>query len=95
MRPFTSFRLSILPLLCCKALLSTASPQVLDLGVLPWTLSNLDKNISVPAQVPSQAHLDLLAAGVIPDPYYGQGDTELRWVAYSNWTYEVNLGQSL
>lgn len=92
-RPFLV--LGILPLICCEVLDRAASLQILDLSALSWTLSNPAKNISVPAKLPSQAHLDLLAAGVIPDPYYGQGDTELRWVAYSNWTYEVDLGGDL
>ncbi|RMZ02582.1 hypothetical protein D0860_07149 [Hortaea werneckii] len=44
-------------------------------------------NVSVPAHLPSQAHLDLYANRVIGDPYYGLNDFNLRWVAWSNWTY--------
>lgn len=62
--------------------------SVVDLSGDDWTLSNLASlNISVPAKVPSQAHLDLYAAQVIGDPYYGLNDFNLRWVAWSNWTY--------
>jgi beta-mannosidase len=77
------------------ALLSTTSTamaqNVLDLSTAEWTLSNPIYNISVPGTVPSQAHLDLYSAGVIPDPYYGLGDFDLRWVAETNWTYSTVL----
>lgn len=60
---------------------------VIDLSTNGWTLQNLDLNISVPGSVPSQAHLDLYAAQVIGDPYFGTNDFNLRWVAWNNWTY--------
>lgn len=66
--------------------------KVLDLNEAKWTLTSPgNSSIQVPGTVPSQAHLDLYAAGVIPDPYFGLGDFELRWVAYSNWTYSAEL----
>ena len=43
-----------------------------------WTLSNEALNISVPAHLPSQAHLDLLAAAVIGDPYHDLYGFNLR-----------------
>jgi beta-mannosidase len=75
------------------SMLSTGvvSQNVIDLSTSQWTLSNPVHNISIPGSVPSQAHLDLYWEGVIPDPYFGLGDFELRWVAYSNWTYEMEV----
>ncbi|KAL8826486.1 MAG: hypothetical protein Q9191_003774 [Dirinaria sp. TL-2023a] len=77
-----------------KILLTTASilaavatQKVIDLSGNEWTLQNPSLNISVPASLPSQAHLDLYAAQVIGDPYYGLNDFNLRWVAENNWTY--------
>jgi beta-mannosidase len=71
---------------------ATATAQkVIDLSTAQWTLSNPVYNISVPGSVPSQAHLDLYREGVIPDPYFGLGDFDLRWVTYANWTYEAPL----
>ena len=52
-----------------------------------WTLSDPGSNVSVPATFPSQAHLDLHAAGIIGDPLYALNEFEQRWVAYSNWSY--------
>jgi beta-mannosidase len=67
------------------------SPKVFDLSGAKWRLSSSIYNISVPGSVPSQAHLDLYNAGVIPDPYFGLGDFDLRWVAETNWTYSTVL----
>ncbi|KAL0265108.1 hypothetical protein SLS55_001067 [Diplodia seriata] len=69
------------------AAVSVAAQRVVDLSGPGWTLSNPSLNISVPAQLPSQAHLDLFAAQVIGDPYYALNDFNLRWVARANWTY--------
>lgn len=70
------------------SLLGTSLAQsTVSLSGSDWTLSNPELNISVPASLPSQAHLDLFASQVIGDPYYGLNDFNLRWVAWSNWTY--------
>lgn len=50
------------------ALGALSTPTVLDLSGNGWTLQNLPLNISVPASLPSQAHLDLYAAQAIGDP---------------------------
>ena len=65
--------------------------SVLPMGQLDWTLSSNNFGISVPGNVPSQVHLDLNAAQVIGDPYYGLNDFNLRWIAESNWTYTAAL----
>jgi beta-mannosidase len=36
-------------------------------------------------------HTDLLAAGLIPDPFLGRNETEVAWVGRREWTYEVEL----
>ena len=83
------YMMRFLRIITACALLSTAFGQtVTDLGTYRWTLINPGvNNVSVPAKVPSQAHLDLYNAGVIPDPLFGLNDFHLRWVAYSNWSY--------
>lgn len=57
--------------LCVSALALVAElalgQQVLDLSGDGWTVSCEALNISVPGHLPSQAHLDLLAAKVIGD----------------------------
>ena len=39
------------------------------------------------AAVPGCVHLDLLAAGKIPDPFYGRDELEVQWVERENWLY--------
>ena len=50
------------------SLAASSLQTVIDLCGNDWTLQNLPLNISVPASLPSQAHLDLYAAQVIGDP---------------------------
>ncbi|KAF2084794.1 glycoside hydrolase family 2 protein [Saccharata proteae CBS 121410] len=69
--------------LTALALASLAACQnIIDLSESEWTLSNPVYDVSVPASFPSQAHLDLYAANVIGDPYFGLNDFDLRWVYY-------------
>lgn len=50
------------------ALSAMSTQTVIDLSGNDWTLQNLPLNISVPASLPSQVHLDLYAAQIIGDP---------------------------
>ncbi|MET7655776.1 glycoside hydrolase family 2 protein [Streptomyces sp. NPDC005486] len=61
-----------------------ASP--IDAG---WNLRHEGKPL--PAEVPGCVHTDLLAAGVIPDPFLGLGENEVAWVGRREWTYEREL----
>lgn len=60
--------------------------SIVELSTLDWTLSN-GINATVAGNFPSQAHLDLYAAGVIGDPLYGFNDVDQLWVERSNWTW--------
>ena len=46
---------------------------------LPW----------LPAQVPGSVHLDLMRAGVIPDPFVRLHERGVSWVDDSDWVYET------
>ena len=49
-----------------------------------------------PATVPGFIHTDLMANGLIPDPYYGTNEDSVRWVADSSWSYRTTiLGHNL
>ncbi|MFJ2239432.1 glycoside hydrolase family 2 protein [Streptomyces sp. NPDC087859] len=54
-----------------------------------WIL--LHEGSELPAAVPGCVHTDLLAAGVIPDPFLGRNETEVAWVGRREWTYETEL----
>ncbi|MFV2086012.1 glycoside hydrolase family 2 protein [Micromonospora sp. LOL_021] len=46
---------------------------------------------SVPAAVPGCVHTDLLAAGLIPDPYLDDNETRLSWIGRADWVYETTF----
>ncbi|MFI8533652.1 glycoside hydrolase family 2 protein [Streptomyces aquilus] len=57
-----------------------------------WILRTSDGMAdALPASVPGCVHTDLLAAGVIPDPFLGRNETEVAWVGRRDWTYETDL----
>lgn len=45
----------------------------------------------VPATVPGCVHTDLLAAGLIEDPYLGANETLTDWIGTQRWTYRREL----
>ena len=51
-----------------------------------WTLSEEGGGITAPMRVPGDVHSALLAAGIIPDPYVGRNEYDVRWVADRDWT---------
>jgi beta-mannosidase len=43
----------------------------------------------LPATVPGCVHTDLLAAGLIPDPYVDDNEARLSWIGHTDWIYET------
>ena len=52
-----------------------------------WQLSKSGVEEWSPATVPGSVHTDLQAARVIPDPFYGDNELKVAWVAQTDWTY--------
>ncbi|MEJ2858016.1 MULTISPECIES: glycoside hydrolase family 2 protein [unclassified Saccharothrix] len=48
-------------------------------------------DVEVPARVPGGAHLDLLAAGLIPDPYLDRTEAELAWAHRADWRFALDF----
>lgn len=48
----------------------------------------------VPATVPGCVHTDLLAAGLIDDPYLDDNETRLGWIGRTDWTYRTTFDWS-
>src|SRR5882672_10498886 len=55
-----------------------------------WTLSSAQTG-PVPATVPGCVHTDLLAAGLIPDPYLDDNEESLGWIGRADWAYELGF----
>ncbi|WP_117209057.1 glycoside hydrolase family 2 protein [Allorhizocola rhizosphaerae] len=53
-----------------------------------WTL---DFNDGIPATVPGCVHTDLLAAGLIEEPYRDDNETRLAWIGRRRWTYTTTF----
>ncbi|GIF63497.1 beta-mannosidase [Asanoa ishikariensis] len=47
--------------------------------------------LPIPATVPGTVHTDLLAAGLIPDPYLDRNELTLDWIGRVAWVYERDL----
>ena len=60
--------------------------HILDLAG-DWTLRRTDSDTTFRASVPGCVHLDLLASGEIPDPYYRDHETNLQWIGETDWVY--------
>jgi beta-mannosidase len=43
------------------------------------------------ARVPGTAHTDLLAHGLIPDPFFGLNELEVQWVGETDWLYKLEF----
>jgi beta-mannosidase len=53
-----------------------------------WQFRQLDQAAWRPAVVPGCVHTDLLAAGLIPDPFYGDNEPKVQWVEKADWEYK-------
>jgi len=47
------------------------------------------KNEWMPARVPGDVHLDLLANKLIPDPFYRDNEAKLQWIESASWEYRL------
>ncbi|HEU5472352.1 MAG TPA: glycoside hydrolase family 2 protein [Actinophytocola sp.] len=58
-----------------------------------WSLTGPDEHgvAGVPAIVPGCVHTDLLAAGIIPDPYLDANEDTLDWIGHADWTYRLDF----
>jgi len=48
----------------------------------------------IPATVPGSIHTDLMAAGLIPNPFLDDNERLLAWVGYCDWDYQLEFDWS-
>ncbi|MGV3722659.1 MAG: glycosyl hydrolase 2 galactose-binding domain-containing protein, partial [Actinomycetota bacterium] len=52
---------------------------------------NVQRQRWLPASVPGHVHLDLIANGVIQDPFFRLGELGCRWVDEADWAYRTTF----
>jgi beta-mannosidase len=52
-----------------------------------WEFRQKGEQEWLPAHVPGDVHTDLLALGRIPEPFVGDNEKHIQWVAESDWEY--------
>ena len=81
-------------------LLFAFSNSLLSLSQNPLTSRVLDQNWSFKARedsswlrasVPGTIHTDLLANGIIEDPYYRLNERKIQWVDKKDWVYQCSF----
>ncbi|MFO6423987.1 beta-mannosidase [Motilimonas sp. KMU-193] len=67
--------------------------QTLDLSGIWQLSSNSEHKINCDIPIPGDIHSALITAEVIPDPYVGMNETQVQWVAQTQWTisHQFNL----
>jgi len=56
-----------------------------------WQFRQVGTEEWLPASVPGGVHTDLLALGRIPDPFVGDNERRVAWVAESDWEYSLTF----
>src|SRR6185437_904254 len=69
-------------------------PLSLDLGGDMWALREEGKGGKTPASIPGSTYTNLLAAGTIPDPFFGANNTKVQWVGEKSWSFERSFNAS-
>lgn len=60
-------------------------------GDLPDDFPAALRNQIIPAAVPGCVHTDLMAAGVLDDPYYDQNELKQKWIGWTDWSYRTTF----
>jgi len=56
-----------------------------------WQMRQAGTDKWLPAAVPGTVHTDLMAAGIIPDPYFRLNEHQLQWIDKVDWEYCCNF----
>ena len=59
-----------------------------------WQFAQVGKKEWMPANVPGGVHTDLLALERIPDPFVGDNELKVAWVAKEDWQYRRSFDAS-
>ena len=74
---------------CLLLCACSGKEQLLRVELTDWQISHLNQRY--PATVPGFVHTDLMANGIIPDPYYGTNEDSVHWVSTVLWSYTTRI----
>lgn len=65
-----------------------------------WSVSGIDESgipINIPASVPGDVYGAMLAAELIPDPFFARNECNIQWVAKNDWSFsrDFEIDESL
>ncbi|HEX8338873.1 MAG TPA: glycoside hydrolase family 2 protein [Pyrinomonadaceae bacterium] len=87
--------LAVLPLLLLAAHAARAQAQTAGKTVVAldsgWTFRQTGKDGWHKATVPGSVHTDLLANGLIEDPFYRDNEPKLQWIGKADWEYRTTF----
>lgn len=69
--------------------LSSAQLQRVNFG--NWNFKNVKDKNYLPATVPGTVHTDLLANGIIEDPFYRDNEKKVQWIEKEDWVYKTEF----
>lgn len=78
--------LHIMLCVCLPSMLYAETQQLLD-GT-DWNFGQTRLTKRYPAKVPGVVHTDLMANGIIDDPYFGLNERNVQWIDKEDWVYE-------
>ncbi|MBO4574917.1 MAG: glycoside hydrolase family 2 protein [Bacteroidales bacterium] len=87
------FILYILAIVCVLSACSDKNTKVQTLNH-GWNLKTDTLGIDLQVNLPSEAHADLYAAGIIPHPYLGKVEHDLQWIPQHTWDYSLAFNVS-
>ncbi len=70
------------------ALPTTPTPMYLQSLHGSWQFKQAGTDQWLPATIPGTVHTDLLALNRIPDPFVGDNEKQVQWVAQTDWEYQ-------
>ncbi len=68
-------------------------PEVITLHE-GWTFSRVGEGVWRSARVPGTVHQDLMAHGLIPNPFVGTNEKDVQWVELEDWDYRTTFDVS-
>lgn len=54
----------------------------------PWTIQQIDGDIQITGEVPGLVHHDLIAQGIVENPFHGMNELDQQWVGEQTWEYK-------